>query len=125
MKNLLLSVLAFGLVSSSAFGQEGLDKKQFTRVVASGTNQRISFYTSLNPDCTASGNVNIRVTKQPEHGSTEITTTISFPTYPKEHIRSKCNDQKVRGVQVNYKSAEKYTGDDALDLLILWPAGTA
>jgi hypothetical protein len=125
MKNLLLTVLAFGLLSSSAFGQEGLDKKQFTRVVASETNQRIGFYTSLNPDCTARGNVNIRVTKQPEHGSAEITTAINFPTYPKEHIRSKCNDHKVRGVQVHYKSAEKYVGDDALDLLVLFPNGFA
>jgi hypothetical protein len=107
-----------------AFGQEGLDKKQFTRVVASGTNQRIGFYTWLNPDCTA-GNVNIRVTKQPEHGSTEITTAINFPGYPKEHSRSKCNDHEVRGVQVNYKSAEKYVGDDALDLLVFFPSGFA
>src|SRR5262249_45266889 len=110
MKNLLLAVLAFGLCSSSAFAEEGLEKKQFTRVVASGTNQRIGFFYALNPDCTASGNVNIRVTKQPEHGSTETTTTINFPGYPKENIRSKCNDHKVRGVQVNYKSAEKYVG---------------
>jgi hypothetical protein len=66
MKNLLLTVLAFGLLSSSAFAQEGLDKKQFTRVVASGKNQRIGFFTHLNPDCSATGNVEIRVTKQPE-----------------------------------------------------------
>jgi hypothetical protein len=51
MKNLLLTMLAFGLLSSSAFAQEeqreprpGLEKKRFTRVVASGTNQRIGFY---------------------------------------------------------------------------------
>jgi hypothetical protein len=43
MKNRLLAVLAFGLLSSSAFAQEGLEKKQFTRVVASETNQRIGF----------------------------------------------------------------------------------
>src|SRR5207249_3488325 len=125
MKNLLLTVLAFGLLSSSAFAQEGLEKKQFTRVVASGTNQRIGFFHALHPDCTASGNVNIRVTKQPEHGSTETITAINFPTYPKENIRSKCNDHRVRGMQVNYKSAEKYVGSDQLELLILFPAGTA
>jgi hypothetical protein len=34
MKNFLLAALAFGLLSSSAFGQEGLEKKQYTRVVA-------------------------------------------------------------------------------------------
>ena len=125
MKNLLLTVLAYGLLSSPAFAQEGLEKRQFTRVVASGTNQRIGFFTALNPDCTASGNVNIRVTKQPEHGSTETTTTINFPGYPKEHSRFKCNDHKVRGMQINYKSAEKYVGSDELELLVLFPNGFA
>jgi hypothetical protein len=125
MKRLLFTVLAFGLLSSSAFAQEGLEKRQLTRVVASGANQRIGFFTALNPDCTASGNVNIRVTKQPEHGSTETTTTINFPAYPKEHSRSKCNDHKVRGMQVNYKSAEKYVGSDELELLVLFPNGFA
>jgi hypothetical protein len=125
MKNLLLTVLACGLLSSSAFGQEGLEKKQFTRVVASGTNTRIGFFTWTNPDCTAIGNVNVRVTKQPEHGTVEITTTTNFPGYPKEHVRFKCNEHKVKGVQINYKSAEKYVGDDAFDLLVLFPNGFA
>jgi hypothetical protein len=105
--------------------QEGLEKKQFSRVVASGTNQRIGFFCALNPDCSASGDVKIRVTKQPEHGSTETTTAINFPNYPKENIRSKCNDHKVDGMQVNYKSAEKYVGSDELELLVLFPAGFA
>jgi hypothetical protein len=130
MKNLLLTVLAFGLLLSSAFAeeqlrQEGLEKKQFTRVVASGTSQRIGFFHALNPDCTASGDVNIRVSKQPEHGSVETTTATLFPGSPKQNIRSKCNDHKVRGMQVNYKSAEKYVGSDELELLILFPAGFA
>jgi hypothetical protein len=71
------------------------------------------------------GNTNIRVTKQPEHGSVETTTDINFPAYPKEHVRFKCNDHQVRGIQVNYKSADKYVGDDTLDILVLWPVGTA
>jgi hypothetical protein len=29
------------------------------------------------------------------------------------------------GVQVNYKSAEKYVGSDELELLVLFPTGTA
>jgi hypothetical protein len=126
MNNLLLTVLAFGLLSSSAFAQrEGLEKKQFTRVVASGANQRIGFYTWLNPDCTATGNVTVRITKEPEHGTVETTTTTNFPSYPKEHSRYKCIQYKVKGVQLNYKSAEKYVGDDAFDLLVLFPGGFA
>jgi hypothetical protein len=125
MKNLLLTVLAFGLLSSSAFAQEGLEKKQFTRVVLSGTNQRIGFFYANNPDCTASGTVNVRVTKQPEHGSTETVTTANYPNYPKENPRVRCNEHKVRGVQINYKSAEKYVGSDELELLVLFPNGFA
>src|SRR6516225_1035916 len=34
------------------------------------------------------------------------------------------NFNKVRGIQVNHKSAEKYVGDDKLDLLVLFPGGT-
>jgi len=139
MSKFLLTACAFGLFFSSAlaeeksleqldregnriWGGEGLQRLQFTRIVPSGTNQRIEFITALNPDCTS---VNIRVTKQPEHGTAETLATTNFPTYPKENIRAKCNDHKVRGVQVNYKSAEKYTGNDEFDVLILFPAGTA
>ena len=125
MKNLLLTVLAFGLLSSSAFAQEGPEKKQFNRIVASGKKELFGFFTSLHPDCTSRGDANIRVTKQPEHGTIETTPTTNFPFYPKEHARYKCNEHKVKGVQVNYKSAEKYVGNDELELLVLFPNGFA
>jgi hypothetical protein len=142
MSKFLLTVCAFGLFFSSALAQEksldeidkrssrimvteGLQKEDINRIVASGTKQRIGFYTALNPDCTASGDVTIRVTKQPEHGTVETTATTHFPGYPKENIRSRCNEHKVRGQQVYYKSADKYVGDDVLDLLVLFPAGFA
>jgi hypothetical protein len=41
---------------------EGVQKYQFTRIAPSGTNQRIEFITALNPDCTSSGDVNVRIT---------------------------------------------------------------
>jgi hypothetical protein len=34
----------------------------------------------------------------------------------------KCNQHKVKGALVNYKAAQKYTGNDEFDLLILYPA---
>jgi hypothetical protein len=125
MKNLLLAVLAFGLLSSSAFAQEGLEKKQFTRVVASGAKTRLGFFYASHPDCTASGDVTLRVTKQPEHGTAETIAATNYPNYPKDNIRVKCNEHKIKGMQINYKSAEKYVGNDEFDLLILFPAGTA
>jgi hypothetical protein len=130
MKGLLLTVSALALLLPCAFAeeqpkQEGLVKKQFTRVVASGAKQRIGFFHAVHPDCTASGDVTLRVTKQPEHGTVETAATTNYPTYPKENIRVKCNEHKVKGMQINYKSAEKYTGNDEFDLLVLFPGGMA
>jgi hypothetical protein len=107
MRKFLLAVCAFGLLLPSAFaeeksleqldregnriwGTEGVQKYQFTRIVPSGANQRIEFITALNPDCTSSGDVNVRVTTQPEHGKVEITSTSHFPSYSKESNRYKC-----------------------------------
>src|SRR5215471_18175390 len=107
MRKSLLTVCALGLLSSSAFAEEKspeqmLEKQQLARVVTSGTNQRIGFFYAVNPDCSASGDVTIRITEQQEHGTVEITAATDFPTFPKGNIRARCNNQKVRGVQVNY-----------------------
>jgi hypothetical protein len=142
MSKFLLTVCAFGLLLSPAFAQEkspeqlreershifgieGLQNQTVTRFVASGAKQRIGFYASLNPDCTATGDVNVRVTKQPEHGTVETVARTDYVHYPKENIRSRCNQHKVKGTLVNYKAAEKYTGNDEFDLLIFLPHGLA
>ena len=60
-----------------------------------------------------------------QHGTVETVATTDYVQYPKENIGSKCNQHKVKGVLVNYKAAEKYTGNDELELLILLPNGLA
>jgi hypothetical protein len=141
MRKFLLTVCAFGLLFSSALAQEksldeldresariwsaeGLQRVQFARTVPSGANQRIEFITALTPDCTSSGDINVRVIKQPEHGKLETTPTSYFPHFSKQNIRYKCNHHRVKGVLVNYK-AEKYIGEDAFDILIFYPGGFA
>ena len=110
---------------SHIFGIDGLESQTCARVVASGAKLRLGSYVSLNPDCSATGDVTVRVTKQPEHGTVEIVAATDYAHYPKENIRSKCNQHKVKGTQVNYKAAEKYTGNDEFDLLIIYPSGLA
>ena len=141
MRKFLLTACAFGLLFSSAlaqeksldeldretariWGAEGLQRLQFARTVPSGANQRIEFITALNPDCTSSGDVDVRVTKQPEHGKLDTTPTSYFPNYSKQSNRYKCTQHKVKGLLVNYK-AEKYVGEDAFDILIMYPGGFA
>jgi hypothetical protein len=76
MSKFLLTTCAFGLFFSAAlaeeksleqldsersriWGAEGLQSVQLTRIVPSGTTQRIAFLHAINPDCTASGDVNV------------------------------------------------------------------
>jgi RecJ-like exonuclease len=142
MSKFLLAGCALGLFLSSAsaqqkspeqyreeqshiFGVEGLEAQTYSRFVASGAKQRIDFYYSLNPDCSATGDVTVRVSRQPEHGTVETVTTTHYPRFAKENVRSNCNQHKVKGTLVNYKAAEKYTGNDEFDLLILYPGGLA
>jgi hypothetical protein len=142
MGKFLLTVCASGLFLSSAFAQEkspeqlreershifgveGLQTQTFARFVASGAKQRIGFYADINPDCSAVGEITVRVTKQPEHGTVETTGSTDYVHFSKENVRSKCNQHRVKGTLVNYKAAEKYTGKDEFDLLILYPDGLA
>jgi hypothetical protein len=45
-------------------------------------------------------------------------------TSKKVAVRFKCNQHKVMGMAVNYK-ADKYAGDDAFDILVIYPDGFA
>ena len=82
MPKFLLTVCVFGLLLSSASaeekspeqlleersGIEGLESQTLTRVVfASGAKHQIGFYVDLNPDCSAVGDINVRVTRT-RHG---------------------------------------------------------
>ena len=128
MKKILsLLLLLSGLSLSPALAQkEGLRKETVSRVVPSGVNQRVLFSHHLNPDCSATeGHFNVRVVKPPEHGTVQTVSTMAFPYYEKDNIRAKCNQHKVKGIMVNYKSEAKYVGDDAVDLLVLFPTGHA
>jgi hypothetical protein len=149
MKRLLFTVLACGLLLSPAFAQGSktrsdvdvderylvekppkgrvdpgyLNATRFQRFAASGKSTMLGFYTALQPDCSVAGIVTIRIAKQPEHGSIEMVETTDFPHY--RGPRAKCNQQKVEGVLVTYKSAQKFIGKDAVDLLALMPGGFA
>src|SRR5215813_2305259 len=53
----------------------------------------------------------------------ETAAATDFPNFGRENIRYRCNRHKVRGQQVNYKSAEKYIGSDTFELIVLFPGG--
>jgi hypothetical protein len=71
------------------------------------------------------GDIEVRKTSEPDHGTIEIVPAQGFGSWPKENPRSKCNDKKLPGLNLNYKSAQGYHGSDAFDILVMYPNGFA
>jgi hypothetical protein len=94
------------------------------RAAISGKAQRISSYYSLNPDCAPRGDVEIRVTVAPSHGTTRIETGNDYPNYDRNNARYECDKQTVPVRSLYYTSAQGYTGPDTVTLQALYPDGT-
>ena len=74
------------------------------RVIPSGKQLILFNATSVNPDCSALGNVEVRVAQGPEHGKVSIRRTRVFLTYVSQ-----------RG----------YVGDDLVVIEVFFPNGRA
>ena len=133
MSKLLFTVCAFGLLLSSASAQDwtkeemaaGVQKLEYTRHVPSGKTQTLWFAALLNSDCSSEDVVEVKKIQEPAHGSVEIMPTEGHTSYSKDSARYKCNDRKVHGVNINYKSADRYQGSDEFNVLIMYPNGLA
>ena len=68
------------------------------RVIPSGKQLILFNATSVNPDCSALGNVEVRVAQGPEHGKVSIRRTRVFPNYAAVNLRSACNARRVAEV---------------------------
>ena len=95
------------------------------RVIPSGKQLILFNATSVNPDCSALGNVEVRVAQGPEHGKVSIRRTRVFPNYAAVNLRSACNARRVAGVLVTYVSQRGYVGDDLVVLEVFFPNGRA
>ena len=142
MNKFLVTACIFGLLLSSAFAQEkspeqlreedghiwgidGLKQTNMRKIVPTAANTRVGFWYNTNPDCTARGEINVRVVNAPEHGTTEISKVGDYVGYAKDSRPFKCNQHKTQGVQLKYKSADKYVGKDAVDVLVIFEDGYA
>lgn len=136
LNKFLLTVGAFGLLVSVAKAQEptkeeaseasaGMKKIEVTRYVPSGARRTIYFLSGANPDCSPYEGIEVRKTKEPEHGTVEVMSGSGFPTFSKDNIRFKCNATKIRGLSVNYKSSQDYVGPDSFVLFVMYPDGFA
>lgn len=97
----------------------------FARFVPTAEERTIGFYTAINPDCTQSDRTVVRIIAPPEHGTASFQNGEMYTSFPRENPRSACNDKRVPGAMVKYKSEEGYTGGDTFRALIIYPDGSA
>jgi hypothetical protein len=121
---LLLSFASAEETSVETLRQEGLQRTNLTRFVPSGVDRTVEFLYGANPDCSPmDGSIEVRTTREPEHGAVEIVPSDNFPNFARDNIRFKCNEKRIRGVSVKYKSSEGHIGPDEFEVLVLYPGG--
>jgi hypothetical protein len=124
-----IGILAFGLLSSAAAQDvpvkkaDALSKFEYTKYVASGRKTLLGFSYALNPDCSSLGQVDLKVSIQPEHGTVEVVEGQYYPNYEPTNPRAHCNGEKITGMVLYYRSNAGYTGIDHFDASSLMPTG--
>jgi hypothetical protein len=134
MRNFLTTIFVFALLSSAAAKADdwthdesvaGLQKFEFSRFVPSGVKRMLEFAYLSNPDCSIPGTIEARKIQEPEHGTVEFANVEGFANYKPDTKFAKCNDKKVPGVAINYKSSDGYVGPDNFSVIVMYPNGMA
>ncbi len=94
-----------------------------TRTVIAGKPFKLFSASSLNPDCSAYGDVVIRVVSPPSNGRVSIARGGVFPSFPPSNVRSDCNRRRVPGTTAIYTAQRGYTGPDSVSLEVIYPSG--
>jgi hypothetical protein len=111
--------------ATERFAAEGMKHFDYTRFVPAGVKRTVGYGYGANIDCSPMTDIDVRVTKEPEHGAVELVSGEFFPAFAKDNPRVKCNDKKIRGMKINYTATKGYMGDDTFQVLILFPNGFA
>jgi hypothetical protein len=97
----------------------------FNRFVPTAEERSVAFYSSLFPDCSSKGPLVARITGKPQHGTLNFVPENSFPSYGTASTLAVCNNKKVPGLHINYKSDDDYVGEDQATVLLIFPDGFA
>ncbi len=100
-------------------------KLELTRVAAAEQKLRLDFLYAIQPDCSPSGEVAVRVTEQPQHGTLVVEDGQAFTNFPKANQRYVCNTRKSDGRLIFYQPKPDYLGTDSITVYVIFPAGFA
>jgi hypothetical protein len=95
------------------------------RFVPTGEERMVAFYPTLFIDCSSRGPTVGRITTKPQHGTIGLNQGESFAFYNPNSSLSACNNKKVPGLLISYKSEDGYIGEDTVGLLVIFADGSA
>ena len=95
----------------------------FSPTVPTGKKRPVGFFASLNPDCSAIGDIDARVIKQPENGTVEVEAGTGFTGYAEKNQRYACNLKPSQGMRIFYTSKDGFLGKDAFEVEFLGGLG--
>jgi hypothetical protein len=117
----LIALLGLPILLSAAVSAQEI--KTIERVVLGETRTRILIFYALDPNCSPTGTVTLRIIKQPANGTLESDHGPAFPEYPKDGIRFKCNSQETDAIRLWYQSKPGFKGRDPAELEVFYPNG--
>jgi hypothetical protein len=79
----------------------------------------------LDPNCSPTGTVTVRILKEPTNGKLETDVGPDFTNYPKDNVRSKCNDKESQVARIWYQSNPNFKGNDEAAFEVIYPDGKA
>ena len=88
-----------------------------------GVERMVNSVYSVNEDCSPIGEVVVRVTAPPAHGTVEVRSGPVHTTFPDANPRSVCNSRTVQGKQIWYRPAVGYSGPDAFTVEKIYATG--
>jgi hypothetical protein len=126
---IIIAGLLPGIASAREWTKEetaaGIQKWEFTRYAPAGENRALEFLVAARPNCGPfNEKIVVKLIRKPEHGTAEFTPEETYPNFA-EGKYAKCNDNKMPGITVNYKSSDDYAGPDSFTILAVYPTGLA
>lgn len=114
-----------GIVARSDVSARSATTAHFVRdfAVAAGQPGIVNTWFTLSPDCSAAGQIAVRVQDMPEHGTVTIEPGAYYSNYAVGDQRRACNLRPRQGVRAIYHPAPGALGEDRFSLLVITPFG--
>ena len=126
-KKIVFAGLALSVISSlrSFFWPVDPNLERYSRsaTVTHGKVLHLEHYYSMNVDCSANGQIVVRVTQPPTHGRAFVSDEMEHTFFVKGNQRYHCNAEKRPVVAVRYEPEIGYVGSDKLVVDVLFPDG--